>query len=395
MRNEYKLLLKEHRSRRYANNTIYKDGLYLSVADSDWCFPHGIQHDLCKFIKKRSMNYTFCANEFLPYVKKWYTQEYNFKGIARFTTNNMVIGNGVINFLQLAISAFTKEKDGVIFLSPVYYSFLTAIENLNRTVVKSKLKYDFQDNRFVINWTDLRKKMENSKNKMILLCNPHNPISRSWSKDELSKIIKLAQKNNLYVVSDEIWQDVNFKEITTPIISLGNGKDKLLSVTSFAKTYNLGGAQFGFAISKNIEMMKKIRSEKNKHLVYATDNLTNIIIAISCMNNPGNRNWLEKHKKIIYENYLILKEAVEQTEIIMPKLEATYLCWLDFSKYKIGKKEINKIFINEHIYLEDGSDFCEAYDHCKRINIAISKKHMQRFAEVIIKHFTKLKSDTI
>ena len=385
LKDNYRHLCDARTSRRYRSDYNGEGSYCLTTADSDFEFPNFITDDLIKFLKNGDMNYSFRHDSFVELINIWYKNHYNDSNLHKdFNLNNVMAGNGVINFIQLSINAFSEKGDGVIFLSPVYYSFLTSVENAERVPQKCRLLFNKEENKYEINYKHLETLMKESKNKIFLFCNPHNPIGRVWNKEEINKIILLARENNVTIVSDEIWQDITFEDNKFyPIIYYAKDMDKIISTASFGKTFNLGGTQFGYATSYNEELINELLKEKNKHLSYASDNLVNIEIVKSCVTNPMNEKWLCEYREYVYNNYLIFKDIIKDTKITMPNVEGTYLCWMDFSACEdISSEKIDKILTSHKIFLEPGSDFCEEYKLCRRINLSISKERLLKIANI-------------
>ena len=393
LRNNYKYLCKDRTSRRY-NKTCEGMGEYckdnysfcLSTADSDFQFPKYITNDLMKFLKKGDLNYSFKHSAFVPLINTWYKNHYNGDNLHKeFNSDNVMAGNGVINFVQLSILSFSNEGEGVIFLAPSYYAFLTSINNAKRIPKRSELIFNNEKKTFEIDFEDLENLMKEKSNKILLLCNPHNPIGMVWNKQEIERIIALSRKYNVLIVSDEIWQDITFKGNTfTPIIYSMKDDDMIISTSSFAKTFNLGGAQFGYGCSYNTAIIKRLLEEKNKYVTYASDNLINIEIVRSCIENKNNELWLNEYKEYLYQNYLLFRDLIKDTDIIIPNIQGTYLCWMDFKNCKdITSAKIDKTLKSNGIFLEEGTDFCNDYELCRRINLSISKKHIIKIGNII------------
>ena len=404
--NNYEYLRKTKTTRRYSSEMLgttvtpkkiseeilnSDDVLCLSTADSDFQFPKYIAEDLTKFFKNGDMNYSFKHDSFVLDVDYWYKSRYNALNLHKtITPENVIIGNGVINFLQYAIEAYTNEGEGVIFFSPVYYSFLSSVVNSKRKVEKCTLIYNEEQKQYQIDFVLLEKLMKDANNKMLLFCNPHNPIGRVWNREEIDKILCMARKYNVMIASDEIWQDITFNDnLYQPLIYLAKETDNVVITTSFAKTYNLGGAQMGFAVSYNKDVVKKIMEAKAKHIIYASDNVISIEIFKSGATNPKNVLWLEEYKEYIHENHLVFRDILKDTNLLIPKLEGTYLCWVNFSKYDgITSEKIDEILTSNRIFVEPGTDFCDEYLLCRRINISVSRDHVIRVANVLKDNFS-------
>jgi bifunctional pyridoxal-dependent enzyme with beta-cystathionase and maltose regulon repressor activities len=173
----YEYLVETKKSRRY-ECAVNKQCLCLSTADSDFRFPKYITEDVAEYMSHGDLNYSFRKEEFKDTINYWYKKEYGNKQTKDFKTSNIIIGNGVINFLQLAIRSFSNIGDGIIFFSPVYYSFQTAILNLGRKVQKSKLIFNTHTQEFEINFEEFENLMKKESNKIFLFCSPHNPIGK-------------------------------------------------------------------------------------------------------------------------------------------------------------------------------------------------------------------------
>ncbi len=276
---------------------------------------------------------------------------------------------GVVAALSAIIKALCRPEDKVIIQTPVYNCFFSAVENNSCQTLENPLIYE--NGSYRIDFEDLQKKAEDPRAKVMILCNPHNPAGRVWSKEELEHIGEICLKNNIAVVADEIHCElIRPGFVYTPFASLN--KDFLLnSITcaSPSKAFNLAGLQTANIFCADKEIRNKI--EKALHI-----NETALIgpFGIDALIAAYNKcaDWLEELNAYLNENYLTLKSFFEKEMPDFPvtPLEGTYLVWVNCRKLKKSSKEISDILLQNGVRINPGRIYGEAGEGFIRINIA-------------------------
>ena len=282
----------------------------------------------------------------------------------------IIYTSGVVPALSAVIKALTLPGDRVLVQTPVYNCFFSSIRNNGCEVVVNPLLYT--DGTYRIDFEGLEREASDPKVKLLLLCNPHNPAGRVWTREELTRIGEICFRNDILVVADEIHCELVFPGHTyTPFASIS--KDFLMnSVTciSPSKAFNLAGLQIANIISANEYVRMKINKAINTNEVCDVNPFG--VEALVAAYNEGEE-WLEVLKQYLLDNYNYLKRYFEKylPHLKVLPLEGTYLVWLDCSALKQSSEEIAKALLDkEKLLVNDGNMYGEAGKDFIRINIA-------------------------
>lgn len=338
----------------------------LSVADIDIPLAPEIKEGLIAFLNNNIvLGYTNPTDRYYQAVKNWMFNKHGYEIKKDWT----VISNGIVPALFDAVAAYTNKNEGVIIFTPVYYPFYRAIETNERQIIKCSLIN--QDTNYTIDFDKFESLAKDPNNTMLILCNPHNPISRVWQKDELEKIAKICLDNNLIIVSDEIHQDLimpGFKHY--PIATLNDKiADITITCTAPSKSFNLAGLQGSNIIIKNPDLKDRFILQQEKRSFHS---LNTIAYEATILAYNKGENWLEEFKLLIYKNYQILVDFIEKNlpKVKVYPLQGTYLAWLDFRDFGYHFKDLEKKMINADLYLDEGYLFGQEGEGFERINIA-------------------------
>jgi cystathionine beta-lyase len=280
---------------------------------------------------------------------------------------------GVVPAINMLIRALITPGDKVLIQPPVYHPFFGAIENNYGTVLANPLIYE--DGRYRMDFIDLEVKARDPEVKLVILCNPHNPVGRVWTMEELTLFGEICIENNLLIIADEIHGDLILRGHTfTPFASLNN--DFLLNAitcTAPSKTFNLAGLQ-----SSNIIIPDETLQGKFNHILESNGLLTlNAfgIVASEAAYTSG-EDWLDQVMDYVEGNldYLLefIQDRVPQISVVKP--EGTYLVWLDCRRLGMNAQELSRLFLEKaRVILDDGQIFGEPGEGFERINIACSR----------------------
>lgn len=355
----------------------------LSVADIDIPLAPEIKDGLIEFLNNDVvLGYTNPTDRYYQAVKNWMLNRHDYK----IEKDWIVISNGIVPALFDAVAAFTNKNDGVIIFTPVYYPFYRAIETNDRQIIECSLIN--QDTNYKIDFNKLENLAKDSNNKMLILCNPHNPIGRVWQKEELEKIAKICLDNDLIIVSDEIHQDLimpGFKHY--PIAALNDRiADITITCSAPSKSFNLAGLQGSNIIIKNPNLRDKFILQQEKRSFHS---LNTIAYEATILAYNKGENWLEEFKSLIHRNYQILVDFINQNlpKVKIYPLQGTYLAWLDFRSYGYHFKDLEKKMINADLYLDEGYLFGQEGEGFERINIACPTSVLLEALERLKKEF--------
>lgn len=311
----------------------------------------------------------------------------------------LLFANGVMPSITSIIRAFSDVGDNVLVQSPVYHVFFYVIEDNGRNVVENELVYnpdsDSVDDTYTIDFDDLDEKMSDSRTKLMLLCNPHNPIGKIWDRETLEHIALLAKKHDVIVVSDEIHCDLTDPDITyTPFASL----DEDLSNNSFtcispSKTFNIAGLQSSAVFTRNESLYSILENQLAKDFF----SHPNIFVIDATIAAYESEDWLLELRQVIYENKLFLSKFLKKEipNIRLVPSDSTYLLWLDISKindeFNMGSNELSDFLRDEvGLFLSPGAQFGECGDNFLRINIACPKELLKEGLNALKEGIEKL-----
>ncbi|MCQ2970471.1 MAG: pyridoxal phosphate-dependent aminotransferase [archaeon] len=344
----------------------FDDELPMWVADMDFKVAPAIENAVLKRAMHPIYGYTIVSDELFESYINWWDRRYGFK----MYREDMLYSIGVMPSISSMIRCLTDIGDGILIQSPVYHVFYHVIEENNRKVVENELVYE--NGRYNIDFDDLDKKL--SKVKMMIVCNPHNPIGKIWSREELAKIGYLCSKYDVILVSDEIHCDLTDPDIRYNPFEISSGHEKAVTCLSPSKSFNIAGFKSSIVHTKNSELFEKIRTQ----LHIDNSDSCNVFAAsavIAAYNES--EEWLNQLKEVLFENKQIVKEYLEKelTVIKLVECDATYLLWLDCSALNAPSKVLSEFLrTNQGLFLFAGIDFGQNGDNFLRMNIACPQK---------------------
>lgn len=293
---------------------------------------------------------------------------------------------GVVTAFSLAIQTFTKPGDKVLIQRPVYYPFTNAIVNNGRQVVSNTLVN--QKGRYEIDFEDFKRKVQDPDTTLFILCSPHNPVSRSFSKEELVRMMDLCVANDVLVVSDEIHNDLIMPE-TDPHVTVPSLGEKYAnhSITCMApsKTFNLAGMHLSNIVIPNDRLRHQFQRTMSQ---VGIGGMNPFAIEATTAAYTHGEPWLEGLLDYLYGNYQYLRDtfAKELPEVVVTPLEATYLVWLDFNALEISQDILGeKIFKDAKVALDGGDWFGPEGEGFMRLNLASPRSVIQEAVEKIIR----------
>ena len=360
-----------------------EDAVSLWIADMDFPTAPCIQKAVAEKAAHGIWGYSRPDNRYYDALKKWYKERHNFEVQNEWVVNTP----GVCFALATAVKAFTNEGESVLIQKPVYYPFFNIINSLQRKVVNSSLI--LKNNHYEIDFDDFERKIVQENVKMFILCSPHNPGGRVWTKQELQKISEICLAHNVLVVSDEIHSDITFgSNVHTVYGSLSEQALKnSIICTAPSKSFNLAGLQFSNIFIAD-EKLRKAFSEELEKTGYDEPSVFGIVAATAAYSEGAD--WFDSVKSYIWENILFAKNYIEenasQIKVLVP--EGTYLLWLDFSETGLSDSEINDRVLNKaKVWLDSGSMFGKEGEKFQRINCATPRIILEDALKRICSHF--------
>ena len=264
------------------------------VADMEFQIAKPIQESLKERISNSGFGYEYKPDSFFIAQKKWYHKNY---GID-LNKNHIIYSPSITSTISILIENFTSESDGIITQPPVFMEFRDVIRNTKRRIIKNPLK--LVDKQYKIDFQDLEEKAKLKNNKILIICNPHNPVGRVWTKEELIHVVKICKENDLLLISDEIHKDIIlFENQFTSALHFIDDYKKIVVCTSEAKTFNLCGISDSMAIISNEDIKNSISGTFKKYNLGRTNALTRV--ALESAYNNG-ESWLKEVINAIEKN---------------------------------------------------------------------------------------------
>jgi putative C-S lyase len=337
------------------------------VADMEFQIAKPIQESLKQRIANSGFGYEYKPESFFKSQNNWYQYNYGIK----LNKDHLIYSPSITTTISVLIENLTSENDGIITQPPVFMEFRDVIRNTKRRITKNPLK--LADNQYLIDFEDLEKKAKQENNKVLIICNPHNPVGRVWTKDELKEVVKICKENNLLLISDEIHKDIIlFDNEFTSALKFISDYDKIAVCTSEAKTFNLCGIADSMAIIPNQDIKNSVLKTFKKYNLGRTNALTRV--ALEAAYNNG-RPWLNDVINLIEINIKNIERELVNTKIGLIKPEGTYQVWLDFRKvYNDTKEMFNHLTKKSEIGLNAGHWFGREGALFMRMNIATSNE---------------------
>ena len=342
------------------------DVLPLWVADMDFrTAPHIIE----KAVADASLGiygYTESKDDYFQAVANWYSTYFDWNVEKKW----LVKTPGIVFAIGLAIKALTKEGDGVMIQQPVYYPFSEVIKDNDRKLVNNALV--LRNGHYEIDFEDFEQKIIQEQVKLFVLCSPHNPVGRVWTKEELQKIGEICLKYGVKVVSDEIHSDFVYGDRKHYVFTTVDPRFEEFSIvcTAPSKTFNLAGLQASNIFIPNVQIRKAFLKQMSA-VGYSQLNMIGLHACKAAYETV--RGWLEELKVYLKGNLYFVREYLEQNlpQIKLIEPEGTYLIWLDCRALGLPEAKLEHLIVHEaKLWLDSGAIFGKDGEGFERINIA-------------------------
>lgn len=344
----------------------------LWVADSDFRVPDFITDAIRNRVEHEIYAYSFRPDGYFNSIIRWQQHRHDWP-IER----EMILPTqGIVSTLSSIIMAFTNAGEKVIIQPPVYTPFFSCVKDCGRMVVENPLKVE--EGRYTFDLDDLSRKID-SETRLLILCNPHNPVGRVWTKEELVQLGDICLKNNVLIVSDEIHSDLiysGYRHLPLPKLSEELANNCIVCMAP-SKTFNMAGLATSYVIIPD----KKIR-QKFEHFLHILHLQSGNIfgnVALEAAYHHG-MDWVNQQNEYLEANrdYLLAFFRTKMSKIKMTLTEATYLAWIDLREYGLGESEMNRILINQaEIVLNKGSIYGKEGSGFFRLNFACPRQVLE------------------
>ena len=354
------------------------DVLPLWVADMDFKISSYIEDALARQVRHGIYGYTETDDAYFAAVQHWMQTRHGWDVRPEW----LVKTPGVVFAIALAVKACTRPGDAVLIQQPVYYPFSEVILDNDRRLVSSDLVLNEAAGRYEIDFADFEKKITENGVKLFLLCSPHNPVGRVWTREELLRIGQICQKHGVTVFSDEIHADFVWQGKHLPFAAVDPAFAKFtVTATSPSKTFNIAGLQTSNIFIPDEALRGKFRRALNA-AGYSQLNAAGIIAAEAAYRDGGV--WYEAVKTYLQENIAYMRgflaERLPQLRMIEP--EGTYLVWVDFRALGLTAAELDDLILHKaHLWLDSGAIFGTTGEGFQRFNIACPRATLTQALE--------------
>ena len=355
------------------------DVLPLWVADMDFTVSEEITKSLHAAVDHGIYGYTQPKDAYYNAITNWMEKNHNWKTKREWIMKTP----GVVFALGAAVKAFTKPGDAVLIQNPVYYPFTNIIRDNDRRVIDNTLVYEKRvtegKSQYSIDYEDFERKIVQENIKLFILCNPHNPVGRVWTREELQQLGEICLRHHVIVVSDEIHNDFVYPGFEHTVFANVDPRFTEFTVTCTApsKTFNLAGLQISNIFISNETLREAFQKEIDK----TGYDEPNALGAVACeAAYRGGQEWLDQLRAYLLENLNFLRaylqEKIPQIHLVEP--EGTYLVWLDCSELGISGKELDQFIVEKAgLWLDGGAMFGPSGADFQRVNIACPRATLE------------------
>lgn len=360
------------------------DIIPLWVADMDFeTFP-AITEALQRRIAHGIFGYTRVPEAYYEAVCNWFGKHHGW----HINREDIIYTSGVVPAVSAVIKALTLPGDQVIVQGPVYNCFFSSIRNNGCETVSNSLIYNKEELRYEIDFDDLERKLAHERARLMLICNPHNPGGRVWTRDELTRVAELCHKYGVRVVSDEIHCELTLYD--NEYVPFGSLPDELshgsITCCSPSKAFNTAGLQIANIVCRDAEVRNRIDRAININEVCDVNPFG--VIALQAAYSDEGYEWLTQLRKYISANYDLLRErfARELPKCKVMRMEGTYLAWIDCSELHISSDEIEEMLMHENkVWVNAGSMYGAEGAAFIRINMACTSELLNEGITRIVK----------
>jgi len=341
--------------------------LPLWVADMDFCSPKPVIDALHETADRGFFGYTVAGYEDKKNVSNYFSRRHRYAPEPEY----IVFAPGVCFALTMAVLAFSEENDAVMISEPVYYPFASIVTGVKRKLIRNELKQD-KAGRYEIDFALFEQQIKENNVKLYILCSPHNPVGRVWTKEELLRLGEICLAHGVYVLADEIHADFVYEgKRHIPFASISTEFENNSAVfTSPSKTFNMAGLQIAEAVIKDEKKRQRFVGECNR-AGYAEVS----VMGLNAMRAAYTEcdDWVEELVVYIYENILYMEQRIRDRMPLLHMIhpEGTYLPWVDFRALDLSHSGLDRL-IRERafLWLDAGYIFGRSGEGFERFNVA-------------------------
>ena len=362
-----------------------RTGISMWVADMDFRPPAAVQKSVEDMAAHGVYGYPGAHGPYLDAIRWWMKNRHDWEVQPEW----ILTAHGLVNGTALCVDAFTQPGDGVVLMTPVYHAFARVVRAAGREVVELPLAQ--KDGLYAMDW-DRWEGMLNGKEKMLILCSPHNPGGRVWTPEELREVAAFCERHNLLLISDEIHHDLVMpggQGHTVLANAAPEVRNRLITLTAATKTFNIAGAHIGNMIVADPDLRKKLTQKMAAMGISPGLFGLNMVAAAY---SPEGAEWVDALVAYLDGNRQIFDGAVNAIPGLrsMP-LQSTYLAWVDFSGTGMDQAEIERrIAQGAGIAANHGPTFGEGGQQFMRFNLATPRARVEEAGRRLTAAFSDL-----
>ncbi|MEM8510460.1 MAG: PatB family C-S lyase [Bacteroidota bacterium] len=349
------------------------DVMPLWIADMDFEIAKPIQEAMQELVTRNIYAYEFNTGDVFKAIAQWNLKRHG----LQLNPKSFLQVPGVLTGIGVLIRELTEKGDGIMVQTPVYHQFFNLIESAERNVIGNSLKV--VDGSYKMDFEDMERKLKTLNIKVILLCNPHNPVGRVWSRDELQKVIDIANRYGVTIISDEIHSDILYPNTKfNSIVSLEKSENHIAVLGFPAKTFGMQSISEGYVYVPNNETHRQIKSAISSLYLDHGNIISEYATIAAYTKGEG---WLDNLLEYLEKTITWIEGYLQKgiPEITLYKPEGTYQIWLDFRKLNFSNNELRHLIIKQaKLALTPGEWFEPDHPQFMRMNIASPLEKIQR-----------------
>ena len=346
------------------------------VADMDFPSPPAVKEALLKVAERGTWGYTISGEADKKALSAYWARRHG----TQIAPESVLLSPCVVTGLKMAVRAVTKPGDGVLVNPPVYGPFFMSIKANGRKVVESPLLSD-ENGRYTMNLAEMEEKLASGEAKAVMLCSPHNPVGRAWSREELEAVAALCRKYNVGLICDEIHADFVFAPGRhVSILDIADARENAVMLCAASKTFNVAGLEQSAIVCNNEETRQAMADDMNASGVKAGNCFA---LAATRAAYTDCDAWLDGLKEYLMGSRDMVAQyvAANMPKVVVSPLDATYLMWLDCRALGIAHEEMMERILAAHVRVNDGLFFGEMGRGFIRLNIGCPRSQIMAALE--------------
>lgn len=368
----------------FVDSRVSETALPLWLSDMEFKVADEITEALIKRVEHGFLGHSMPGDSYFESVQGWYKRRFNWT----ISKDSIFYSPGVLPALGFILRGFTKKGEGVIIQEPVFYPFAELIEGTDRKIVNNQLINN--DENYSIDFIDLENKLKDPNNTMLILCSPHNPVGRVWTKDELKKIVDLCQENDVLIFSDELHCDLTRANVTHHPLKTISDYSKIITAVALGKTFNVGGVPISQIIIDDEELKQIWHKEtRKKHYISFAPPL-DMVLTETAYNKC--EYWVDEVMEYVEQNFDFLVDYLNKhlPKVKYKKPEGTFLAWINFGAYVDYEKLFELLITKYDLLIENGHVFGKSGAGYFRMTVACPQSMLEEGLNRIVKAIKEL-----